>query len=301
MVRRVPLWGRFVVVPLAIVVTLVAGYSIGYAVAATHVPRTTVGSVTPADHGLPYRDVQFRTGDGVTLSGWYVASDGEVGVVLLHGAGNTRSDVLDHAVVLARHGFHVLLFDARGHGRSGGTAMDFGWYGDADVSAAVTFLQGQPGIDGRRIAVVGMSMGGEEAIGAAAADPRIRAVVAEGATGRVAGDLSWLSDEYGWRGAVQERLSGLMFGATKVLTEAEVPITLQDAVAQADVPVLMIAAGDVADEARAGRFVQSGSPTTVDLWVVPDAGHTAGLDTDPVEWTQHVSSFLDAALAVGDE
>jgi pimeloyl-ACP methyl ester carboxylesterase len=179
--------------------------------------------------------------------------------------------------------------------------MDFGWYGDADVDAAVTFLQGQPGIDGRRIGVVGMSMGGEEAIGAAAADPRIRAVVAEGATGRVSGDLSWLSDEYGWRGAVQERLSGLMFGVTKVLTEAEAPITLRDAAAQADVPVLMIAAGDVADEGRAGRFVQGGSPTTVDLWVVPDSGHTAGLDTHPVEWTQRVSGFLDAALAAGDE
>ena len=86
---------------------------------------------------------------------------------MLHGAGSTRSAVLGHAVVLARHGYSVLLFDARGHGRSAGRAMDFGWYGDEDVGGAVTFLAAQPGIS--TIAAVGMSMGGEEAIGAAAA------------------------------------------------------------------------------------------------------------------------------------
>ena len=106
-------------------------------------------------------------------------------VVLLHGAGSTRSSVLDHAVVLANHGYGVLLFDARGHGRSGGRAMDFGWYGDKDVTAAVSFLQTRPDVDDDLIAAVGLSMGGEEAIGAAASDRRIRAVVAEGATHRV--------------------------------------------------------------------------------------------------------------------
>src|SRR5206468_1520008 len=83
--------------------------------------------------------------------------------------------------------------DARGHGRSAGRAMDFGWYGDADVQGAVTFLGAQPDVRDGRIAAVGLSMGGEEAIGAAATDPRIRAVVAEGATGRVAADNDWLS------------------------------------------------------------------------------------------------------------
>lgn len=175
-----------------------------------HVPRTGVGTTTPADRGLPYRDVEFRTGDGVRLSGWYVPSRAGAAVVLVHGAGSTRSSVLDHAVVLGRAGYGVLLFDARGHGRSGGRAMDFGWYGDADIAAAVTFLQAEPDVDDERIAAVGMSMGGEEAIGAAAGDARIKAVVAEGATNRSAGDKAWLSDEYGLRGALQEGLERLV-------------------------------------------------------------------------------------------
>jgi dienelactone hydrolase len=271
--------------------------TIGQAVAATNVPRTDVGATTPADRGMAYRDVEFRTSDGVRLSGWYVPSKAGAAVVLLHGAGSTRSGVLDHAVVLGRAGYGVLLFDARGHGRSGGRAMDFGWYGDADIAAAVTFLQAQPDVDDGRIGAVGMSMGGEEAIGAAAGDPRMKAVVAEGATNRGAGDKAWLSDEYGLRGALQEGVERLVFGAADLLTAASPPVTLHDAVAaSAPRPVLLIAGGAMADEAKAGRYIQSGSPSTVELWEVAGAGHTGGLRTDPNGWEQRVTSFLGAAL-----
>ena len=67
-----------------------------------------------------------------------------------------------------------------------------------------------------------------------------------------------------------------------MLTSARPPVTLHDAVdAAAPRPVLLIAAGDVPDEARAGRYIQSGAPTTVDLWVVPDTSHTHALNTHP--------------------
>ena len=38
------------------------------------------------------------------------------------------------------------------------------------------------------------------------------------------------------------------------------------------------------------------SPATVQVWVVPDAGHTQGLTTAPRAWEAHVIGFLDAAL-----
>ncbi|MGZ8804469.1 MAG: alpha/beta hydrolase, partial [Microbacterium sp.] len=180
-------WRRAFIGPGMLAGLVVVVLCFGQAIAATNVPRTSVGAQTPADVGLRYGDVEFRTADGVRLSGWYIPSRNRAAVVLLHGAGSTRSNVLDHAEVLARHDYGVLLFDARGHGRSGGRAMDFGWYGDEDIAAAVSFLQSQPGVDDNRIAAVGMSMGGEEAIGAAGSDPRISAVVAEGATNRVTG------------------------------------------------------------------------------------------------------------------
>jgi fermentation-respiration switch protein FrsA (DUF1100 family) len=209
--------------------------------------------------------------------------------------------VLDHAGVLADHGYGVLLFDARGHGRSGGRAMDFGWYGDLDTSAAVDYVTSRPDVDDDRIVAVGLSMGGEEALGAAAADSRIAAVVAEGATNRRAEDKAWLSDRYGWRGTAQEGVEHLLYGITDLLTDADPPTPLRDAVGTiAPRPVLLITGGAVEDERWAAEYIAGGAPSSVEIWTVPGARHTEGLDDEPDEWTERVTRFLDAAVSPGD-
>jgi dienelactone hydrolase len=290
-------WQRVGEVAAMIVVIVVWTYASAIAIAATNVPRTSLDDATPAEHGLAYENVVFRASDGVPLSGWYVPTQNRAAVVLLHGAGSTRSSVLAQAVVIARHGYGVLMFDARGHGRSGGRAMDFGWYGDADIGGAVSYLTARADVDPGRIGAVGMSMGGEEAVGAAASDPRIAAVVGEGTTGRVRADRAWLSKEYGLRGWLHQRIDTLTYGLADVLTDARPPIALRDAVAQmAPRRVLLIVAGKVADEAKAAAHIRGGSPTTVDVWEVPGAGHTAGLATHRADWEGHVVGFLDDAL-----
>ena len=175
--------------------------------------------------------------------------------------------------------------------------MDFGWYGDEDVGAAVAFVRGRPGVDANRIGAVGLSMGGEEVIGAAATNPGIRAVVAEGATARTRSDKAWLSDEFGVRGWLQEQLEGVTYGLADLLTAAHPPVSLRHTVASAaPKPVLLITAGKVTDEARAGRYIRAGSPATVEVWSVPGAGHTQGLATRPREWEHRVTAFLESAL-----
>jgi dipeptidyl aminopeptidase/acylaminoacyl peptidase len=109
----------------SIVIVALVAFVVGPAVAATNVPRPAIGA-TPGSRGLAYSSVTVRTADEVELAGWYLPSRNGAAVVLLHGAGSTRSDVLDEAAVLALNGFGVLMIDARGHGDSGGRAMDFG-------------------------------------------------------------------------------------------------------------------------------------------------------------------------------
>jgi uncharacterized protein len=277
---------------LAVVVTFV----VGPAVAATNVPRPAVGAA-PASRGLVYESVTVTTDDGVRLGGWYVASTNRAAVVLLHGAGSTRSGVLDEAAVIAAHGFGVLMIDARGHGDSGGRAMDFGWHGDADIAAATAFLADRPDVDPQRIGVAGMSMGGEEALGASATNQLIRAVVAEGATARNAADEAWLSDEFGVRGLVQQQLERLQDVVTEALTNASVPTSMREAVeTSGDTRYLLITAGKVADEGHAAAYVAAGAPSRVDTWTVPEAGHTAGLQTQPEEWEARVIAFLTDSL-----
>jgi dienelactone hydrolase len=245
---------------------------------------------------LSYQDVVLNTVDGVQLSAWYVPSANRAAVVVLHGAGSTRTDVLDQALVLARHGYGVLLPDTRGHGRSGGHAMDFGWYGNRDLDAAVTYLASRPDADASRIAALGESMGGEQALTAAAGDTRIHAVVAEGVTARVPGDGAWLPRDT--VGLITRGELAVTYGASYLLSGAPRPIPLRDAVAAtAGRPVLIIAGGGEG-EIPAARFSRVAAPDSVQVWDIPDTGHTRGLATYPAEWTTRVITFLDQALGL---
>jgi dienelactone hydrolase len=301
LLRRLRRRWWLVAVPLMLLATYLSLWTVGQAVAADFPGRPALGARTPADVGLGYRDVTFPAEDGVTLAGWYVPAGDGAAVALLHGAGSTRSAVLDHAAVLAGQGYAVLLFDARGHGESAGPGMDFGWYGEQDATGAVDFLTRQPGVDAERIALVGLSMGGEEALGAAGVDDRVAAVVAEGATNRVAEDKGYLA-AYGARGQLQQRIDGVTYAVADLLTDAPRPASLRDSVAVAasrpDPAVfLLVTAGDVETERLAADHIRAAAPEAVQVWTVPGAGHIAGLRVAPQEWERRVVGFLDDALA----
>ncbi|MEP7763932.1 alpha/beta fold hydrolase [Sanguibacter sp. 25GB23B1] len=289
-----------VTVPLMLLGASVCLWTLGQAVAASFPPRPDLGTRTPDSLGLTYRDVTFESRDGVLLRGWYVPSENGAGVVLLHGAGSTRSSVLDHAGVLARHGYGVLLFDARGHGQSAGRGMDFGWFGESDTRGAIDFLSAQPEISSGRIGLVGLSMGGETAVGTAGADRRVAAVVAEGATNRVAEDKAYLS-RYGHRGEAQHHVDRLTSQLTDLLTSAPRPAPLRDSVEAAahrssPAAFLLITAGDDPDEGYAADHLCSGAPTVCEVWTVPGAGHTHGLRVAGPQWEERVTGLLDRTL-----
>ena len=295
--RGTPGWWRLLALPALLLAAPAVVAPLAQAVAVTVVPPIPLGSLLPADRGLVAESVTFVADDGVRLSGWYVPSRGGAAVALLHGAGSTRTAVLDHAAVLARNGYGVLLYDARGHGRSQGRAMELGWHGDADAAGAVTYLRSRPEVDPRRIALLGLSMGGEQAIGAAAGDGRVRAVVAEGATGRVAADEGWLADVHGLRGRLTMPVEHLATAVTDLLTDAEPPLPLRTAAAaMAPRPLLLIAAGEVSAEQHAAAWIRAGSPRSVQVWTVSGAGHTAALRVAPDAWERRVIGFLDTAL-----
>ena len=241
----------------------------------------------------------FRTGGGVRLSAWYIPARNGAAVVLLPGAGSTRTSLLGQAAVLARHGYGALLLDTRGHGRSGGHAMDFGWWGNRDITTTVLFLARQPGIGAGKIAVLGESMGGEQALVAVGSDPRIRAVVAEGATGQQLADHGWLL--HGIDGTLTRGMEWVQYTAAGLISGAPRPMSIFDAIrAAGGRPMLIIAGGAAAHEPDAARWFRAASPATVQVWVVPHAGHTQGPATGPRACAQRGGADCDRSQA-GDD
>jgi uncharacterized protein len=97
------------------------------------------------------------------------------GIVIAHGAGSRKENHADFARLAAANGWVALSFDARGHGASEGEmssgAID-------DLVRMARLLAAHEGVDHRRVAVRGSSMGGFLAIHAAAVAPEIAGVIA---------------------------------------------------------------------------------------------------------------------------
>ena len=115
-----------------------------------------------------YETVAFRAADGLRLAGWYRPSRNGAAVLVVHGGGSDRRGSLAHARLLARHGYGVLVYDARGRGESDGAPNNYGWGWPEDVEGALAFLRSRPGIDPARIGAVGLSTGADVLVEVAA-------------------------------------------------------------------------------------------------------------------------------------
>ena len=287
-------WRRLWALPVAVVLLQLVVLTVPFALYVTHPPVEAFDAATPPG----VETVRVPTADGVTLAAWYHPSANGAAVVLRHGsgAGSSKAGLRAHAELLARHGYGVLAMDARGHGESGGRAMDWGWYGDLDVAAGLDWLAARPEVDPGRLGGVGLSMGGEELLGAAGTDARLRAVVAEGATGRTAADRDHLGYT-GYERAVDRLTSAITFGVADLFTRASPPTALADAVTTATGTRILLIAADVPAEHRAAEHLASLAPDRVDLWLPEATPHTDALERHPGEWEQQVVTLLDGALA----
>ncbi len=105
-------------------------------------------------------------------------------VLLAHGFGGDKQSVSAEATQLAKHGYVVLAYTARGFGRSGGKIhFDSPDYEVKDASLLVSYLAGRSDVEKQngkaQIGVSGGSYGGGLALLLAGTDSRITAVTAD--------------------------------------------------------------------------------------------------------------------------
>jgi fermentation-respiration switch protein FrsA (DUF1100 family) len=250
---------------------------------------------TPADLGLEYEAITLTTTDGLRLAGWYIPSQNRAAVILLHGYGNNRLEMLPRAEILARHGYGVLLYDERASGESEGEYRSFGWADVADVPQALAFLQGRAEVDPDRIGILGFSIGGQIALQAAAQNAQIRAVVAEEPGFARLRDLpplpslrdKWLAFNYSltflgiqWRTGVQPP-AGIVADLDRIPPR----------------PVFFIATGPTKEASYwlvRHYYDLAGEPKL--WWHVPEAEHGYIPSLRPEEYETRIVAFFDEAL-----
>jgi hypothetical protein len=246
--------------------------------------------VPAAALGIPHENVTFRSTDGLRLAGWYVPSRNGAAILVVHGGGGNRAGAALHARMLARQGYGVLLYDARGRGHSQGAPDALGWTWQHDVAGALTWLKQRPDVDPQRIGGLGLSTGAEALVQAAAERHDLHAIVADGVEGRT------LTENARVTGPIDLAYWASLYTANRILTAAPPPPDLGRLVGQLHAPALLIATGR-ATEAHFGRVYAQRSHGRAQLWQVPDAGHTQALRIHPQTYESRVNRFFDRALA----
>ncbi|MET0884937.1 MAG: alpha/beta hydrolase, partial [Mycetocola sp.] len=276
---------------VVVVGVLLLASQVLFPAAIAHVVTHTARAEVPTPNlGAVHEDVAFTTADGLRLEGWFVPSQNGATVIAFPG----RSGPQKHTRMLVRHGYGVLLFDRRGEGASEGDPNTFGWHGERDLHAAAAYLRSRSDVDPERIGAIGLSVGGEMLIRAAAASDEFAAIVSEGASGQSVRD-------------------GIANGGLSAQTIPDVSITLATALFTNDVPPSSLKSevpkiaphavffvygekGQGASETKPNRDFYEAAREPKQIWEVPKGQHIAGITTEPAEYERRVIGFFDKYL-----
>jgi len=197
--------------------------------------------------------------------------------------------------MLTEQGYGVLMMDMRAHGSSSGEIFADGWNSAVDVSVMVDYLQSRPEVE--KIGALGLSAGAISILHAGAALESIEAFAVDG-TGVAGIDdlldplipdpaIAWLLVPDYW---MSYRFTALFSGLQPM------PPLREQVRRIAPRPILFIAGGESMWEAELAEKYVLSAGASAELWVIPDAGHLAGILIEPNEYADRVLAFLDAAL-----
>jgi fermentation-respiration switch protein FrsA (DUF1100 family) len=292
--------GVFTAITMMVAALFLLLYFINLQVNAFITPNRVPVIGSPAEVGLPYQDVTLTTADGLKLAGWYIPGRQPNAIILVHGIDANRAALLPQAGILARAGYHLLLFDLRGHGQSEGTEITYGYREALDVEAAVTYLLALPEIE--QVGALGTSLGGAVVVRAAAADPRLSAIVVES---------SYSSLTKAVEDAFEDRsiFPKWPFGPSLVaLAEHRLGVKVSQVDSSRDLatfsprPVLIIhgAADPLFPPEHALKMYEAAQePKT--LWLIEGLGHGSPATTQAAEYGEQVVSFFERAFGQGDK
>ena len=163
---------------------------------------------------------------------------------------------------------------------------------ERDIHAAVAFLRDRDDVDDDRIGGLGLSVGGELMLQAAAESDGLRAVVSEGAGIRSLKELRGIGGIEPWLARPVIAMSTL---STAVFSNQMPPVALHELVGDIDVPVFLIYASNGHGGEMLSEQYYDLAHEPKELWEI-DGAHMGGFDAEPAEYERRVVGFFDEAL-----
>jgi len=199
-------------------------------------PIKSNNKAIPNDYNLESENVNLIANDGARLSAWFIPSDKtDKALIILHGYGVSKADMISKINPLFYPDFSVLLVDLRYFGQSEGLYTTFGISERNDIVKAVDFLE-ERGYE--KIGIFGFSLGGATAILTANEDSRVDAVASYASFS----DMMTLGENRynSIFGVVGESIVQLIYGWSQItFKESVTKISPYNAIRNLKIPVLI--------------------------------------------------------------
>jgi pimeloyl-ACP methyl ester carboxylesterase len=139
---------------------------------------------TPTDYGMEFENISFKTEDNVLLKGWYIPSDSDNLIIMVHPGyfsrvgfdpknqglakiTNIEVKFLPTVKQLQNAGYSIIFFDLRNHGESGHSESGKVFVGldeYKDVKAVMNYIKSKPDLQNKKKAFFSMCTGANATI-----------------------------------------------------------------------------------------------------------------------------------------
>jgi pimeloyl-ACP methyl ester carboxylesterase len=254
-----------------------------------------------ARQGAPAGDALIA--GAVGLAGWYIPAGSGAAptaptVVIAHGWGSNKSNMLDRAAVV-HDTYNVLIFDFRNHGQSGHAATTQGVREADDVRAVLDWLEAAKSPE--QVAVLGVSMGGASALAEADRDERVDALIIESVHATLASAAQARIERAGYPLAMPASWAVLLGTLIRTGEDVSSADPVQSVERLDDRPLLLVYGGADdsigADDGEELLAVATAAGSPAELHVCAAAGHAQSDSTCPGEYAAWVLGFLGRVFA----
>jgi alpha-beta hydrolase superfamily lysophospholipase len=238
-----------------------------------------------------------RTADGLTLRGWYgPTAEKRRLIVLVHGMGASRDEMVGLGHDLYERGYDILMFDLRGHGASDPARLSMGRREREDLRAVQAWA-GSQGFTPDRVGWMAFSMGAATVLMEAERNRDIRAAVLDSPFGNLPELLNLQLSQHSHLPSFFN--PGILLAARwafGIRTDDLIP--LRSAAAWAPRPMLLIhGEADTTVPVHQARQIAEVVGPSCRKALLPGVGHVGAYERNPEHYVQAVDGFFSRALS----